>query len=203
MIIYHKLLPCQQLYFIDLGHRNGWTGIPTELVSKPQVKLRNTWAIELDAKVGSSEFRWSHLMCIFWKTKLFRENVVWKSHYKAVVQAILPIHECFADSENALPGKNLKLRFWWTRNNLFNSQESHRSQVPIPGMISDGLSFLCHCLEQYAAWLCNQVHWYFKIQLFNLADIDFQEELQQLGTNKLLRKNSLIRWKKMLLSASA
>lgn len=37
------------------------------------------------------------------------EDVVWKSHYEAVFQAILPVHECFADSENALPGKNLKL----------------------------------------------------------------------------------------------
>lgn len=135
----------------------GWIGMLRELVSWSQVKLRNTWATGLDAKVRSSEFRWSHLMCIFWKTKMLREDVVWKSHYEAVVQFILPAHECFADSENVLPGKNLKLWFWWTQNNLFNSQESHRSQVPMPVMISDGFGFPCHCPEQYSAWLCNQV----------------------------------------------
>lgn len=157
----------------------GWIGMLRDLVSWPQVKLRNTWATGLDAKVRSSEFRWSHLMCIFWKTKMRGEDVVWKSHHEAVVQAILPVHECFADSENALPRKNLKLWFWWTRNNLFNSQESHRSQVPMPGMISDGFGFLCHLSGTVFSLVVQSGNQCFKIQSFNLAEIDFQEEMQQ------------------------
>lgn len=68
----------------------GWIGMRRELVSWPRVKLGNTGATGLDAKVRSSEFRWSHLMCIFWKTKMLGEDVVWKSHYEAVVRPSCP-----------------------------------------------------------------------------------------------------------------